>query len=93
MSTWGEPKKTRGFFLEEEEAADTDADADADADAGALKQKKRRSISEEFIPSFPLQWLLHWGFNLCASVAAHRLSKFHHGKDTVSIILKEGNLF
>jgi hypothetical protein len=40
-STWGEPKKTRDFFFEQELREE---------EVAVLKQQKRRSISEEFIP-------------------------------------------
>lgn len=46
--TWGEPKKTTGFFFEEKHRVEW---AEEDGGVEALKHKNRRNISdEEFIP-------------------------------------------
>lgn len=47
--TWGEPKKTTGFFFEEKHRVEWAEEDDGGVEA--LKHKNRRNISdEEFIP-------------------------------------------
>lgn len=66
--TWGEPKKTRGFFLEktkEEEEEGEDAEC---------KQKKRRNMSEEAIDVVPpmADWGLGFVIGLLQFIHFHK---------------------